>query len=246
MNAENDGAPEGGATPARRPSRRVVAVIGAAVALAVAVTLVVLQPWRSDGDESPGGTVTPAPIASPEASGDASADATPSDDADDADDGDGAAAGGDTADGTAEADGADPAVVPVAPELEPAAPDQTVQAPDGVAVRLAQVEHVEGEAVAAGETSGPAVRLTVEVTNGTDAPLDLSYAVVNAYTGEDRVPAGRLVQPGGRPFEGELAPGESGTGVVLFSIPDADRDDVTVAVEYAPGTSTVVFRGDLS
>lgn len=241
MNAENDGAPEGGATPARRPSRRVVAVIGAAVALAVAVTLVVLQPWRSDGDESPGGTVTPAPVASPETSGDASADATPSDDADAGDGAD--AAGGD---GTAGTDGADPAVVPVAPELEPAAPDQTVQAPDGVAVRLAQVEHVEGEAVAAGETSGPAVRLTVEVTNGTDAPLDLSYAVVNAYTGEDRVPAGRLVQPGGRPFEGELAPGESGTGVVLFSIPDADRDDVTVAVEYAPGTSTVVFRGDLS
>ncbi|PTU54831.1 hypothetical protein DBB34_17460 [Sphaerisporangium cinnabarinum] len=241
MNAENDGAPEGGATPARRPSRRVVAVIGAAVALAVAVTLVVLQPWRSDGDESPGGTVTPAPVASPETSGDASADATPSDDADAGDGAD--AAGGE---GTAGTDGADPAVVPVAPELEPAAPDQTVQAPDGVAVRLAQVEHVEGEAVAAGETSGPAVRLTVEVTNGTDAPLDLSYAVVNAYTGEDRVPAGRLVQPGGRPFEGELAPGESGTGVVLFSIPDADRDDVTVAVEYAPGTSTVVFRGDLS
>ncbi|MCR1984350.1 hypothetical protein NSA53_19140 [Cellulosimicrobium cellulans] len=241
MNAENDGAPEGGATPARRPSRRVVAVIGAAVALAVAVTLVVLQPWRSDGDESPGGTVTPAPVASPETSGDASADATPSDDADAGDGAD--AAGGD---GTAGTDRADPAVVPVAPELEPAAPDQTVQAPDGVAVRLAQVEHVEGEAVAAGETSGPAVRLTVEVTNGTDAPLDLSYAVVNAYTGEDRVPAGRLVQPGGRPFEGELAPGESGTGVVLFSIPDADRDDVTVAVEYAPGTSTVVFRGDLS
>ncbi|MET7135483.1 hypothetical protein SAMN05518682_3521 [Cellulosimicrobium aquatile] len=242
MNAENDGAPEG-ATPTRRPSRRAVAVIGAAVALAVAVTLVVLQPWRSDGDESPGGTVTPAPVASPEESGDASADAT----ADDAGDGDGAAAAdGDAAAGTGETDGADPAVVPVAPELEPAAPDQTVQAPDGVTVRLAQVEHVEGEAVAAGETSGPAVRLTVEVTNGTDAPLDLSYAVVNAYTGEDRAPAGRLVQPGGRPFEGELAPGESGTGVVLFSIPDADRDDVTVAVEYAPGTSTVVFRGDLS
>jgi len=240
MNAENDGAPEG-ATRTRRPSRRVVAVIGAAVALAVAVTLVVLQPWRSDGDASPGGTVTPAPVASPETSGDASADATPSDDADAGDGAD--AAGGE---GTAGTDGADPAVVPVAPELEPAAPDQTVQAPDGVAVRLAQVEHVEGEAVAAGETSGPAVRLTVEVTNGTDAPLDLSYAVVNAYTGEDRAPAGRLVQPGGQPFEGELAPGESGTGVVLFSIPDADRDDVTVAVEYAPGTSTVVFRGDLS
>lgn len=240
MNAENDGAPEG-ATPTRRLSRRAVAVIGAAVALAVAVTLVVLQPWRSDGDDSPGGTVTPAPVASPEESGDASADATPSDDGDGA-----AAAGGDTAAGTAEGDAADPAVVPVAPELEPAAPDQAVQAPDGVTVRLAQVEHVEGEAVAAGETSGPAVRLTVEVTNGTDAPLDLSYAVVNAYTGEDRAPAGRLVQPGGKPFEGELAPGESGTGVVLFSIPDADRDDVTVAVEYAPGTSTVVFRGDLS
>ncbi len=100
--------------------------------------------------------------------------------------------------------------MPVAPELEPAAPDQTVQAPDGVTVRLAQVEHVEGEAVAAGETSGPAVRLTVEVTNGTDAPLDLSYAVVNAYTGEDRAPAGRLVQPGGQPFEGELARARAG------------------------------------
>ena len=74
MNAENDGAPEG-ATPTRRPSRRAVAVIGAAVALAVGVTLVVLQPWRSDGAQSPGGAVAPAPVASPGERGAAAAGA---------------------------------------------------------------------------------------------------------------------------------------------------------------------------
>ena len=39
----------------------------------------------------------------------------------------------------------------------------------------------------AGEVSGPAVRLTVRLTNGTDQPLDLSYVAVNAYVGPDRI-----------------------------------------------------------
>jgi hypothetical protein len=138
--------------------------------------------------------------------------------------------------------GTDP---PVPPELAPVAPDQQAVGDDGMRVRIDRIESVEGEAFSPGEIAGPAVRVTITIENDTDQPLDLGLTAVNAYVGPDRAPAGRLTEPGGVPFEGVLEPGESGSAVMLFTVAESDRDEVTITVDYSVDVSTIVFQGSL-
>jgi cytoskeletal protein RodZ len=134
----------------------------------------------------------------------------------------------------------------IPPEATPVAPTATATGADGVAVSVAKVESVDGKAVAPGEISGPAVRLTLRVQNTSGATVDLNNTVVNAYVGAERVPAPTLVEPGGRPFSGSVAPKKSSDGVYLFLIPTASRGDVTVTLDYAASERTLVFRGALT
>lgn len=110
-------------------------------------------------------------------------------------------------------------------------------------VSLSEIESVSGKASAPGEISGPAIRVTVKIDNGSDEALALRYAAVNAYYGPERAPAPPIMQPGGDPFFGTIEAGESATGVYLFSVPSNAREDVTIAVDYRPGESTVIFAG---
>lgn len=135
---------------------------------------------------------------------------------------------------------------PIAPEMAPVAPTDEAEGPDGVVIQLEKIESVDGVAAAPGEIAGPSVRLSVTIRNDSAAPVNLGFAVVNAYIGADRVPAGTLMSPGGKPFGGTILPGESATGVYIFLIPEDQRGDVTVAVDYAPGQPTAVFRGALN
>lgn len=133
-----------------------------------------------------------------------------------------------------------------AAELEPVKPHEVVQGEDGMKVALTSIEAVTGEAVQPGEVSGPAIRVRVQVTNETGREFNTSSIAVNAYTGKARVPAGALVKPGGVPFYGRLAPGESTYGVYLFAIATDQRSDVTITVDYSAAVAVVVFQGDVS
>lgn len=147
--------------------------------------------------------------------------------------------------------GATPTVVPsppssegpLPPEMDPVGPTDRVEEA-GVAASIATVESVQGQAALAGEISGPALRMTFLIENGSDDAVDLGYAVANAYFGADRTPAGTVMQPGGNPFQGTLEPGESAQGTYLFSISEADRGAVTVTLDFLPGQPTAVFVGD--
>ena len=132
------------------------------------------------------------------------------------------------------------------PELEPVTVNQAVLSPSEIQVELARLEAVEGLAVAAGETSGPAVRVTIRISNHSDDELDLEYVVVTAYHGDERSPAGTLIQPGGKPFVGSLSPGKDATGIYLFSLASPERGDVTLIVDYQFGEASAVFRGNLA
>jgi hypothetical protein len=135
---------------------------------------------------------------------------------------------------------------PVAmPELPAVAPDKPSDNGKGLVTEISRMRAVQGEAVQAGEISGPAVQFTLTLTNRTDAAVDLSLIAVNAYIGPNRTPAGGLVKPGGAPFEGTLAPGKHATGVYVFTIPEAQRRDVTLTVDYRAGQPAFVFRGDV-
>lgn len=132
------------------------------------------------------------------------------------------------------------------PELAPVALDAKAVTPSGVIISLGKLEALSSDAVAGGEIAGPAIRATVVIDNASAAPLDLEYVVVNAYYGADRTPAGTAMTPGGAPFEGAIEAGASAQGVYLFTIPEQDRNNVTITVDYLAGEAIAVFQGDLA
>jgi hypothetical protein len=124
-------------------------------------------------------------------------------------------------------------------------PTRTATASDRISVSLGRIEAVQGVAYAPGEIAGPALRVTVRLVNDGPTPLNLGLVAVNAYIGKDRVPAGTVTKPGGKPFAGELAQGRAADGVYLFVVPLDQRRDVTVTVDYSADVPTAVFRGPM-
>ena len=114
---------------------------------------------------------------------------------------------------------------------------------NGVTATLPAVEAIEGTAVGPGNIAGPAVRVTVRLTNGTGAAVSLSGVAVNLYFGPDRTPAPPLDDPSARPVTGVLEAGASAEGVYVFTVPAGDRDRVTVEVGYEAGAPLLLFTG---
>ncbi|CAN5247223.1 hypothetical protein BH09ACT10_BH09ACT10_20460 [soil metagenome] len=110
--------------------------------------------------------------------------------------------------------------------------------------RVLKVESVTSKAKGPGEISGPAVRVTLEITAG-DKAVSSSQIAVNAYYGKDATPAIPMTRPGGAPFEGTIKAGSSKSGVYLFNVPKNHRDDLTVELYYAGNKAPVRFTGDV-
>jgi len=129
------------------------------------------------------------------------------------------------------------------PRATPVPLDAKAAPDEGVTAEVVKVEDVVGEAVLPGEVAGPAVRLTVDVRNGTRDDIDLRGAVLNLYLGDDRVPATGLVEPGSVPFPAEVVAGEDASGTFVFRVPEKSRDDLEVELDLTPTSTVVVFAG---
>lgn len=155
-----------------------------------------------------------------------------------------------TADPTTDptSDPTDPTDPVATPTVDPTAPPVDLEDPaeiGALTARLARIEAIEGEADGPGEIAGPALRVTVELTNGGDAGADLTGVVVNLYHGPESAPAEMLAGSGSDWLEGTLAPGGTATGVYVFTVPADDRDPVQVTVFVTPDEPTVLFEGAL-
>jgi hypothetical protein len=141
------------------------------------------------------------------------------------------------------------AVVTDAPGLLPAAQPvalaDTSQVGDGIRARLVEIRAVDAHARIPGEVSGPALRVTVELTNTSGSPVSVDGVAVNIYTGADGTPAAPVTEQDGTPLHGPLAPGASAQGAYAFTVPVDQRDLVTVTVAVAPQAGTAVFSGPL-
>ncbi|SNS73536.1 hypothetical protein SAMN06893096_10795 [Geodermatophilus pulveris] len=224
--------PLGNGRPA--PSRRREVVGGVAAALVVIAVVVVGLLLRGGGGDG-GGDVAAAGTATPSAEAPA-APGTP------------APPSGEPAPPPPAPALPDPAATPVvADELPPSLPavalDRPAEADDGVAASLTALEAVDGTGTGPGDVAGPAVRVTVELRNGTAAPLDLLGVAVDLTHGPERVPASPLGDPSARAFSGTLAPGAVADGVYVFRVPADARDLVTVSVSPRPGAPYLVFEG---
>lgn len=112
-----------------------------------------------------------------------------------------------------------------------------------VTVSLAKLEAVQGTAQGPGQVAGPALRVTLEVTNGTSEAIPLNAALVQVYCGPDRIPGDPLSGPGVSEFGGTLAAGDSATGVYVLTCPVELRDDVQITFGYVPAGAKVAFEG---
>jgi hypothetical protein len=119
----------------------------------------------------------------------------------------------------------------------------TAEPDPGVTVAVGTFESVQGEAQLAGDVAGPAIRFTVSITNGTTAPVSLSTALVNVYYGSDQSPASELQKPGGVPLPPEVAAGATATGTFVFTVPEGERNNVLITVDYRVGDPVIAFQG---
>lgn len=136
----------------------------------------------------------------------------------------------------------EPAPTIEAETAEPVAIDETADFGDGVRVRLREIESTEAEARLPGERSGPAVAVTVEVTNGSAEAVSLDRTQVD-LTDAQGSSATPITDPEREPLRGELAPGATATGSYVFSLDPSDRSDVTIRIKYSAETPTILFRG---
>jgi hypothetical protein len=114
---------------------------------------------------------------------------------------------------------------------------------NGVSATLPTIEAIQGSATGPGNISGPAIRVTVRLANGTGEPVSLDGVAVNMYYGADLTPASPLEDPSQRPFSGTVAPGGTADGIYVFTVPSGSRDAVTVEVGYQAGAPFMTWSG---
>jgi len=113
----------------------------------------------------------------------------------------------------------------------------------GLTAQVVGIEAVDGVAKGPGEVSGPSIRFTVTIANGTSDSVDLTATVVTVDYGADRTPAGQLYEPGASPMPTKVAAGAEASGVYVFSIPTDQRGLVHITVDYSVGVPPLVFSG---
>ena len=116
--------------------------------------------------------------------------------------------------------------------------------PDGLKVRVAGISQQKVTAQGPGELTGkPMTIFTIEMTNGTSAPIDLTQVVVTAAYGTPAVAAAPVYDNGIQDFATSLKPGATATTKYAFSIPVKDLKRITLSVDFDGKHTAAVFDG---
>jgi hypothetical protein len=106
------------------------------------------------------------------------------------------------------------------------------------------MQSIDAKTTMPGERAGPAVVMSVRITNGSSKPLDLGGVTVDLHdkAGLSAYPV--TVTPA-QHFYGSVAPGASATGQYVFTVAPKDRSGASLIVNYSSDVPTVAFTGDL-
>lgn len=132
------------------------------------------------------------------------------------------------------------------PALQPVPLQNTVSYENGVTLSIDSVASFDAVGQGVGQVNGPALRITITITNGTAEELNLDTVAVNLATGPDLTPASPVSDPSATPFTGTVASGGSAAGGYSFTVPTDSRDSVTVTVNYTSGAVAAIFTGAVS
>lgn len=146
---------------------------------------------------------------------------------------------------------ADPAEQPasdesgiVGPAAEPVAFDAVADFGNGVTSKIVSMAPVSITATMPGETSGPGIEVKVEISNGTDASIDLSGVTVDLADSDG---ASHLLvnSTNGTGFTGDLEAGATASGTYQYRVDPAAPRDARLTIKYSATTPTVVFAGSI-
>jgi hypothetical protein len=112
----------------------------------------------------------------------------------------------------------------------------------GVAT-ISKMEAIEAKAEGIGQIAGPAIRFVVEVQNTSASDLNLDTAEVTVEAGVQTLPAIRLDGSGTKLFPGEVEAGKRASGTFVFLVPEDQRGQVRIYLNYAASESVVAFEG---
>ncbi|MEU4124413.1 DUF4190 domain-containing protein [Streptomyces virginiae] len=114
---------------------------------------------------------------------------------------------------------------------------ETFTYPNGVKVSLSKPTKYEPKGIIAREQVKNAVQLTITITNGSNAPHEVIYAVPNVR--DDKGMTAEMVFDSGggssvpKMVKGSILPGESASGVVAFEIPEGTK---SITADISAGT----------
>ena len=122
--------------------------------------------------------------------------------------------------------------------------DEPAPAVDGVVAEVTAIESITAGNDIPGEPSGPAIQVTVRLTNDSDAPVDTAGANVTlTYGGDDRLPAAGLTGEGTTVWPDSIPAGASADAIYQFAVPSSPDGDVRVTVDILAAAPNVVFVG---
>lgn len=130
------------------------------------------------------------------------------------------------------------------PTNAPVALGGTADFGDKVSARLTEVKALDATAKRPGEVAGPAVAVTVEVSNTSKQPIGLDNVTV-ALADAAGKPGSMVSTDPAKPLVGVLNPGRQQSGTYVFTIPKDTRDRLAVSVSYSSGAPTVLFAGSM-
>jgi hypothetical protein len=125
--------------------------------------------------------------------------------------------------------------------LAPVAVGTSAELSKGVTVKAVSWKPINAVAHNPGDTSGPAVAVTLEVDNGSSSPIDLAQLAVAATYG-DAVPANENTSSPSKLLSGSLASGATRQGTYVFRLPANQAGTVIVSVMSGAAANVPRFR----
>lgn len=113
-----------------------------------------------------------------------------------------------------------------------------------ISAKLTEVKAIDAQAKVPGEISGPAVAITVEISNDSPNAIGLDSVSVDVQ-GAGGVPTSPITTDPASPLSGVLAPGEKKTGVYVFTMPADVRNGASVTVLYSTDAPVALFTGNV-
>lgn len=119
-----------------------------------------------------------------------------------------------------------------------------VRYPDGVAVTVERVARVVEQGEGTGAFPGrPLTAVTLSLTNGSAAPLDLSQVVVTTAYGQRPKLATPVYSEQAQDFTGTVAPGAAARATYVFAIPPGQAAKVSTWVDFDAVHAAAAFHG---